>query len=113
MYRPWGNYLTLQEDENNWQIKKIEVSPGSSLSLQLHHHRSEHWIVLKGKAEVQINEKKEILKKNQSTFIPKCTKHRLSNPGKVNLVIIEVQCGNYLGEDDIIRFEDNYGRLNI
>ena len=113
IYRPWGNYLSIQKEENNWQIKKIEVNPGASLSLQLHNHRSEHWIVLQGTAEVQINNKKEILSKNQSTYIPIGTKHRLSNPGKIKLILIEVQCGNYLGEDDIIRFMDDYGRLNI
>ena len=113
MYRPWGNYLSLQVKENNWQIKKIEVNPGAALSLQMHNHRSEHWIVVQGIAEVQINNKTEILSKNQSTYIPIGAKHRLSNPGEKTLIIIEVQCGNYLGEDDIVRFEDNYGRINI
>jgi len=111
MYRPWGNYLSIQKEENNWQIKKIEVNPGASLSLQLHNHRSEHWIVLQGTAEIEINNKREILSKNQSTYIPIGAKHRLSNPGKIKLILIEVQCGSYLGEDDIIRFVDNYGRV--
>ncbi len=109
VYRPWGYYLSLEE-ENNWQIKKIEVNPGASLSLQMHQHRSEHWVVVKGKAKVQINDKKLILSKNESTYIPLGAKHRLSNPGNKPLILIEVQSGDYLGEDDILRFEDNYGR---
>jgi mannose-1-phosphate guanylyltransferase len=109
VYRPWGFFLSIEEG-NSWQIKKIVVNPGSSLSLQKHHHRSEHWIVLKGKAKVQINEKVKILLKNESTYIPLGSKHRLSNPGEEPLILIEVQSGDYLGEDDIIRFEDDYGR---
>ena len=93
-----------------WQIKKIIVNPNSSLSLQMHHHRSEHWVVVKGTACVEIDSNKTILKKNQSINIPLGSKHRLSNPDKEELIIIEVQSGSYLGEDDIIRFKDIYGR---
>ena len=91
-------------------MKKIEVNVGESLSLQLHHHRSEHWIVVKGLALVEINDNKTLLRENESTYIPLGSKHRLSNSGEVPLVIIEVQSGTYLGEDDIVRFEDKYGR---
>ena len=108
-FRPWGNFFSIEEDIN-WKIKRIEVNPGASLSLQIHKHRAEHWIVVKGKADVEINKKKFKLKENQSCFIPKGEKHRLSNSSKETLIIIEVQSGEYLGEDDIIRFEDNYGR---
>ena len=109
IFRPWGNYISLVQDKR-WQVKKIEVSPGSTLSLQMHHHRAEHWTVVEGTAKVEINDKVFILSENQSTFIPLGAKHRLSNPGKINLTLIEVQSGDYLGEDDIIRFEDQYGR---
>ena len=112
VYRPWGNYLSVDEDEK-WKIKKIEVNPGASLSLQLHEKRAEHWIVVKGIAKVEINKKVFKLIENQSCFVPIKSKHRLSNPGKIPLIIIEVQSGNYLGEDDIIRFKDNYGRKTI
>ena len=109
MFRPWGNYLSIEE-KNNWQIKKIEVNPGASLSLQKHFYRSEHWVVVEGSAKVQVDEEITILEKNESTYIPLGSKHRLSNPGKTPLVIIEIQSGNYLGEDDIVRFQDDYGR---
>ena len=109
MHRPWGNYLSIQEGKN-WQIKKINVYPGSELSLQMHYHRSEHWIVVQGTAKVQIDEEIKYLSENESTYIPLGSKHRLSNPGKIPLVLIEVQSGDYLGEDDIVRFEDIYGR---
>ena len=109
VYRPWGNYLSLEED-NNWKIKKIEINPGASISLQLHQKRTEHWIVVKGTANVEINEKIFVLNENQSCFIPKGHKHRLSNTSKETLTIIEIQSGTYLGEDDIIRVEDKYGR---
>tara|TARA_B100000886_G_scaffold340505_1_gene310613 strand:+ start:3260 stop:4702 length:1443 start_codon:yes stop_codon:yes gene_type:complete len=109
IFRPWGNYISLVQDKR-WQVKRIEVSPGATLSLQMHHHRAEHWTVVEGTAKVEINEKVFILSENQSTFIPLGAKHRLSNPGKINLTLIEVQSGDYLGEDDIIRFEDQYGR---
>ena len=111
MHRPWGNYTSIDED-SSWKVKKIVVKPKSSLSLQMHHHRAEHWIVVKGTAEVEINDQKLMLSENQSTYIPLGAKHRLTNPGSINLVLIEVQSGNYLGEDDIIRFEDSYGRVD-
>ena len=109
VFRPWGNYLSIEE-QNNWQIKKIEVNPGASLSLQKHFHRSEHWVVVEGNAKVQVDEEIKMLCKNESAYIPLGSKHRLSNPGKTPLVIIEIQSGNYLGEDDIVRFKDDYGR---
>ena len=111
VYRPWG-YYNLIEKGLNWQVKEICVNPKSSLSLQKHTFRSEHWIILEGKATVKINEIKNILSKNQSTYIPIGAKHRLSNYENTHLKLIEVQCGTYLGEDDIFRFEDNYGRIN-
>ena len=111
IYRPWGFYESIVE-ESRWQVKLINVKPGETLSLQMHHHRSEHWVVVKGTAKVEIDSKISFLRENQSTYIPLGSKHRLSNPGKVTLSIIEVQNGSYLGEDDIIRFEDNYGRSN-
>ena len=89
----------------------IQVKPGEQLSLQMHHHRSEHWIIVKGQAKVKINNKEMILSENKSCFIPIGSKHRLSNPGKIPLQLIEVQSGAYVGEDDIERFEDNYGRV--
>ena len=109
VYRPWGNYLSVVED-NRWQVKLIQVNPGEKLSLQLHHHRSEHWIVVNGTAKVELDDKKEILSENQSIYIPLGSKHRLSNPGKILLTLIEVQSGAYVGEDDIVRFDDKYGR---
>ena len=111
VFRPWG-YYHLIEKGLTWQLKQILVNPKSSLSLQAHSLRSEHWIILKGKAKVKINKDEFILTKNQSTYIPIGAKHRLSNHEKEPLILIEVQCGEYLGEDDIIRFEDNYGRIN-
>jgi len=110
VHRPWGTYSVLEEGPN-FKIKRIEVKPSASLSLQLHHHRSEHWIVVQGAAEVVNGETLLNLQENQSTYIPAGTKHRLTNPGAADLVMIEVQSGNYLGEDDIVRFEDRYGRL--
>ena len=109
IYRPWGYYESILEDIR-WQVKIINVKPSEKLSLQMHHHRSEHWIVVKGTAKVEVNNKVEILSENQSTYIPLGSKHRLSNPGKIPLILIEVQSGSYVGEDDIIRFEDKYGR---
>jgi mannose-1-phosphate guanylyltransferase/mannose-6-phosphate isomerase len=108
--RPWGWYDNLDEGKN-FKVKRIQVNPGASLSLQKHSKRAEHWIVIKGIAEVICNDKKIILKENESTYIPLGSKHRLSNPGKDALEIIEVQSGSYLGEDDIERFDDSYGRL--
>ena len=110
VFRPWGSYISLAEG-SYWQVKKIIVNPKCSLSLQLHKHRTEHWIVVSGTAQVEIDGKVSSLSKNQSTYIPLESKHRLSNKGKEILVLIEVQSGSYLGEDDIIRFEDNYGRI--
>lgn len=107
--RPWGNYEGVDVGER-FQVKRITVNPGASLSLQKHHHRAEHWIVVKGTAKVTCGEEILILSENQSTYIPLGEVHRLANPGKIPLEIIEVQSGSYLGEDDIIRFEDNYGR---
>ncbi len=109
VYRPWGNFVSIAEGEE-WQVKRIEVNPEASLSLQMHNHRAEHWIVVNGIAGVEIDGKSSQLKKNESIFVPKKSKHRLFNPGKNSLIIIEVQSGNYLGEDDIMRFKDIYGR---
>ena len=109
VFRPWGNYISV-DYSSRWKIKKIEVNPGASLSLQLHKMRSEHWVVVEGIAKVEIEEKLFNLVANQSCFVPIGSKHRLTNPGKEKLVIIEVQSGDYLGEDDIIRFDDKYGR---
>ncbi len=108
-YRPWGKYTILEESER-YKIKKITVNQGSSLSLQRHAHRSEHWIVVKGTALVVIDGRELFIHENESTFIPKSSLHRLSNPGKLPLEIIEVQNGEYVGEDDIERIDDNYGR---
>lgn len=109
IYRPWGSYTIWGEGEN-YRIKKVVVNPKEKLSLQLHNHRSEHWVVVRGKAKVKIGQKTYFLKKGESTFVPPKTKHRLENPTKKILEIIEVQNGDYLGEDDIVRFEDRYGR---
>ncbi len=111
VHRPWGTYTTLENGER-FKIKRIVVKPGASLSLQMHHHRSEHWIVVSGTAVV-VNDMQELmLNTNESTFIRAGHKHRLKNPGVIDLVLIEVQSGDYLGEDDIVRFEDNYGRVD-
>lgn len=107
--RPWGAFTTLQEGPG-FKIKRIEVKPGAALSLQLHHRRSEHWVVVGGEARVVNGEKTYTLRPNESTFIPVETRHRLENPGTEPLLLIEVQCGDYLGEDDIVRFDDKYGR---
>ena len=107
--RPWGWYDSVDEGER-FKVKRIQVKPGASLSLQLHHHRAEHWIVVKGIAEITNGDQVITLAENQSTYIPQGQTHRLANPGKEPLEIIEVQSGNYLGEDDIVRFEDTYGR---
>jgi mannose-1-phosphate guanylyltransferase / mannose-6-phosphate isomerase len=107
--RPWGAYTVLEEAPG-FKIKRIEVRPGASLSLQLHHRRSEHWVVVRGIARVTNGERQFEVLPNESTYIPSETRHRLENGGTEPLVIIEVQCGDYLGEDDIVRFEDKYGR---
>jgi mannose-1-phosphate guanylyltransferase/mannose-6-phosphate isomerase len=109
VHRPWGWYDSIDAGPR-FQVKRIMVRPGASLSLQMHHHRAEHWIVVQGTAEVTCGDKKLMLTENQSTYIPLGETHRLANPGKVPLEIIEVQSGAYLGEDDIVRFEDHYGR---
>jgi mannose-1-phosphate guanylyltransferase/mannose-6-phosphate isomerase len=107
--RPWGWYDSVDEGER-FKVKRIQVKPGASLSLQMHHHRAEHWIVVKGIAEITNGNQVLTLTENQSTYIPLGQTHRLANPGNEPLEIIEVQSGSYLGEDDIIRFEDTYGR---
>jgi len=107
--RPWGWYDSVDEGER-FKVKRIQVKPGASLSLQMHHHRAEHWIVVKGVAEITNGDQVITLTENQSTYIPQGQTHRLANPGKTPLEIIEVQSGSYLGEDDIVRFEDTYGR---
>ena len=109
IYRPWGNYTTIVEG-NRWLVKLIEVKPNASLSLQMHNYRAEHWVVVNGTALIEKNEEKQLLSENESTFIPLGCKHRLSNPGRIKLELIEVQSGVYLDEEDIIRFEDSYGR---
>jgi len=110
VYRPWGYYEGLDEGERH-QVKHLMVNPGASLSLQLHHKRAEHWVVVKGEALVTVGDKVQTLKENESVYIPLETKHRLENPGREPLSIIEVQSGSYLGEDDIVRFDDVYGRV--
>ena len=109
-HRPWGNY-TILEDNEKYKIKRIIVKPGKELSLQKHYHRSEHWIVVSGTALVQVGEKKETVRQNESIYIPMTEVHRLTNNGLIDLVLIEAQVGEYLGEDDIVRLEDNYGRI--
>ena len=107
--RPWGTFTVLEEGRG-YKIKRIEVKPGHRLSLQMHYHRSEHWIVVSGTAKVVCGDKELIIHQNQSTYVPQGHVHRLENPGVIPLVLIEVQNGEYLGEDDIIRFEDDYAR---
>lgn len=109
MYRPWGSYTILAEGEG-FKVKKITVNPGAKLSLQMHYHRSEHWTVISGTGKLTLDDKVVIFKENESTYIPIAVKHRLENPGSIPLSIIEVQNGRYLGEDDIVRFDDVYGR---
>ena len=109
VYRPWGCYESIDVGER-FQVKRITVNPGASLSLQMHHHRAEHWVVVKGTAKVTCGDKQLLIAENQSTYIPIGEKHRLENPGAIPLELIEVQSGSYLGEDDIVRFDDIYGR---
>lgn len=109
VFRPWGSYTVLEEGPR-FKIKRIEVKPGASLSLQLHHHRSEHWVVVTGMAKVINGTQEFFVRPNESTYIPAGQLHRLMNPGTIPLIMIEVQCGEYLGEDDIVRIEDQYGR---
>lgn len=107
--RPWGSF-TILEEGRGYKIKRIEVKPGHRLSLQMHHHRSEHWIVVSGTAKVTCGGQEHVISTNESTYVPQCTTHRLENPGVIPLVLIEVQNGEYLGEDDIVRFQDDYSR---
>jgi mannose-1-phosphate guanylyltransferase/mannose-6-phosphate isomerase len=109
VYRPWGNYESI-DASSRYQVKRICVKPGGKLSLQMHHHRAEHWVVVSGTALVEVDGKEIMLSENESAYIPIGAKHRLMNPGKLSLELIEVQSGSYLGEDDIVRFEDVYGR---
>jgi mannose-6-phosphate isomerase-like protein (cupin superfamily) len=108
-HRPWGMYEVVAEGEG-YKVKRIVVNPGQRLSLQMHHSRSEHWVIVKGEAIATIGEREIRLQENQDALIPLRTKHRMANPGTVPLVFIEVQCGAYLGEDDITRFQDDYNR---
>ena len=110
VYRPWGHYTVLGSGQG-YKMKKIVVNPGQVLSLQMHYHRSEHWIVIGGTAKVTIGETESMVHENEGVFVPQTTKHRLENPGRLPLEIIEVQNGSYLGEDDIVRFDDKYGRV--
>lgn len=109
VFRPWGSYDSIDAGDR-FQVKRLTVKPGASMSLQLHHHRAEHWIVVEGTARITRNDEVFLLEENQSTYIPVGAKHRIENPGKITLQMIEVQSGSYLGEDDIVRFEDRYGR---
>jgi mannose-1-phosphate guanylyltransferase / mannose-6-phosphate isomerase len=109
VHRPWGSYTVL-EDREAYKIKRVTVKPGERLSLQLHHHRSEHWVVVSGTAEVELNGETRFLRKGESTYVHSGTRHRLKNPGLIPLEVIEVQLGDYLEEDDIVRFDDEYGR---
>jgi len=109
VYRPWGYYESIDAGDR-FQVKRIMVKAGEALSLQMHHHRAEHWVVVSGTAKVTRDDEVKLLSENESTYIPIGTKHRLENPGKVPLFLIEIQSGAYLGEDDIVRFEDRYQR---
>jgi mannose-1-phosphate guanylyltransferase/mannose-6-phosphate isomerase len=109
VHRPWGWYDSIDEG-GRFKVKRIQVKPGASLSLQKHHHRAEHWVVVSGTAEITCADKKVLLTENQSTYIPLGVVHRLANPGNIPLEIIEVQSGSYLSEDDIVRLDDAYGR---
>jgi mannose-1-phosphate guanylyltransferase / mannose-6-phosphate isomerase len=109
VFRPWGSYDSI-DNGDRFQVKRLSVKPGGVLSLQMHHHRAEHWIVVQGTARITCNDKTFLLSENESTYIPIGARHRIENPGKVPLRIVEVQSGSYLGEDDIVRYEDNYGR---
>jgi mannose-1-phosphate guanylyltransferase/mannose-6-phosphate isomerase len=109
VFRPWGSYDSI-ENGPRFQVKRLKVKPGATLSLQMHHHRAEHWIVVSGTARITRGDEVFLLEENQSTYIPVGVKHRIENPGKIPVHIIEVQSGSYLGEDDIVRFEDRYGR---
>jgi mannose-1-phosphate guanylyltransferase/mannose-6-phosphate isomerase len=109
VHRPWGSYQSLDQG-TRFQVKRIVVKQGGRLSLQLHHHRAEHWVVVKGTARVTIGDEVKVLHENESIYVPIGAQHRLENPGKIDLELIEVQTGSYLGEDDIVRIEDDYHR---
>ena len=109
-YRPWGGYSSVLSGDR-FQVKRLFVKPGKKLSLQKHHHRAEHWVVVRGTAEVTIDGAVSVVTENQSIYLPPGCVHRLANPGKIDLELIEVQTGSYLGEDDIIRIEDEFGRV--
>jgi mannose-6-phosphate isomerase-like protein (cupin superfamily) len=109
VHRPWGSYKTINLGERH-QVKRITVKSGEKLSVQMHHHRAEHWVVVSGTANVTIGEVTQMLSENESVYIPIGTVHSLENPGRIPLELIEVQTGSYLGEDDIVRFTDRYGR---
>ena len=109
VYRPWGVYDSIDQGPR-YQVKRITVKPGAKLSVQMHHHRAEHWVVVSGTAKVTNGEETMLVTENQSTYIPIGQIHALENPGRIPLELIEVQSGSYLGEDDIVRFEDKYGR---
>ena len=109
VHRPWGYYHSL-DNGNRYQVKRILVKPGGRLSLQLHHHRAEHWVIVRGTARVTIGSDVRTVHENESVYVPLGSQHRLENPGKIDLELIEVQTGSYLGEDDIIRLEDDYRR---
>ena len=111
VFRPWGSYDSIDSGER-FQVKRISVKPGEKLSVQMHHHRAEHWIVVSGTASVTINDETKLVTENQSVYIPVGAVHALENPGKIPLELIEVQSGAYLGEDDIVRFSDRYGRTS-
>jgi mannose-6-phosphate isomerase-like protein (cupin superfamily) len=110
VHRPWGSYSIL-EDADDCKVKRLVVKPGQVLSLQLHHQRSEHWTVIRGTAKVRLGDREFLLRANESTYIPAQTQHRLENPGTEDVHLIEVQTGAYFGEDDIVRYEDIYGRV--
>jgi mannose-1-phosphate guanylyltransferase/mannose-6-phosphate isomerase len=109
VYRPWGSYDSIDSGDR-FQVKRLSLKPGGILSLQMHHHRAEHWIVVQGTARVTCGDKTFLLSENESTYVPIGATHRIENPGKVALHIVEVRSGTYLGEDDIVRYEDSYGR---
>ena len=110
VYRPWGKYDSIDKGER-YKAKRITVKPGAKLSVQMHHHRAEHWVVVSGTARVTNGDDTFLLSENESNYIQIGAIHALENPGKVNLELIEIQSGNYFGEDDIVRFEDKYGRI--
>ncbi len=112
VYRPWGAYDSVDSGQR-FQVKRITVKPGQKLSLQMHYHRAEHWVIVSGTAKVVCGDTETVLTENESIYIPHGTIHRLENPGKIDLDLIEVQSGSYLGEDDIVRFDDVYGRVDL